>query len=354
MRRLLALLCILVALNFPTEAQIPRVDVPGSRTSTGTGTLPDIAVESSKWIQGASGGNALKAQPSFTDLLGTASNAQIPGTLSGKRVVPRIVALTDAATVTPNIDTTDLGVLATLSQTTNFAVPSGTPDDGQIFRVRITSSTSRTLTFSSSSGGYSAGTNVALPTATTGGGVQDNLVFEWSAATSRFVIIGSTIAPASIPGTIQLAPQAAKLPSSSAAALDGSENNYRLLFDAASSECAIWIFSMPADYLSAPVFKAKYSMTSATSGSFNLDVSVMAVTPGDSADVNTDSYDTANNCDDGTVPGTAGFLDEISCTLTNLDSVAANDLVRLKVCRDIGDTATGDAELIYATLQYTR
>jgi hypothetical protein len=82
----------------------------------------------------------------------------------------------------------------------------------------------------------------------------------------------------------------------------------------------------------------------------------MAVTPGDAADINTESYDTVNNCDDATVPGTAGFLDQISCTLTNKDSVAAGDYAKIKLCRavaDSADTATGDMEVVGAELSYT-
>jgi hypothetical protein len=155
-------------------------------------------------------------------------------------------------------------------------------------------------------------------------------------------------------GTIHLSVGGYSLPPSNPAQLDASENNLRLLFDASTSECAIWQGTLNADYASGLTFKASFSMTSATSGTFNLDVSVMAVTPGDSADINTDSYDTANACDDAGVPGTAGHLDQISCTLTNADSIAAGDYFKIKICRDTGDTASGDAEVVHARLEYTR
>ena len=83
----------------------------------------------------------------------------------------------------------------------------------------------------------------------------------------------------------------------------------------------------------------------------------MAVTPGDAANIVTDSFDTVNTCTDATVPGTAGFLDQIVCTLTTNDSVAAGDLVRVRRCRlpaDATDTATGDMELVGAILEYTK
>lgn len=95
----------------------------------------------------------------------------------------RVVALTDAATVTPNADTTDMGTLATLSQATLFANPTGTPLNGQELIIRILSSTSRALTYGTQ---YRSTTGFALPTATTGGGIPDYLVFRWHAGDSKW------------------------------------------------------------------------------------------------------------------------------------------------------------------------
>ncbi len=114
---------------------------------------------------------------------------------------------------------------------------------------------------------------------------------------------------------------------------------------------------MPQDYGSALTARVNYAMTSATSGGVSLDVAVMATSPGDAVDVNTDSFATVNNCDDATVPGTAGFLDQIVCTLTNADSAAAGDLMKVKVCRavaDSADTATGNLEVYGITIDYIR
>lgn len=96
-------------------------------------------------------------------------------------------------------------------------------------------------------------------------------------------------------------------------------------------------------------------MASATTGAVYFEASVMAVTDGDAADINTESYDTANS-GNATVPGTAGYLDEISITLTNADSVAAGDYVKIKINRDANnasDTAAGDAEVVATSLEYT-
>lgn len=126
-----------------------------------------------------------------------------------------------------------------------------------------------------------------------------------------------------------------------------------LLFDDTTSEIVYWVFRLPSDFSSAPVLKVQYSMASATSGTFGVSVSIMAVSDGDAADVGTESYDTANSPTAVTVPATAGYLDEISATLTNADSMAANDLVFIKLARNIADTATGDAEVRAISLEYT-
>ena len=54
-----------------------------------------------------------------------------------------------------------------------------------------------------------------------------------------------------------------------------------------------------------------------------------------------------------TVPATQGYLDVATITLTNKDSVAAGDMVRLQIICDSEDaatTTTGDVCLLYATL----
>jgi hypothetical protein len=70
----------------------------------------------------------------------------------------------------------------------------------------------------------------------------------------------------------------------------------------------------------------------------------------------TTSFDTANNSASTTVPATAGYIDQISITLTNADSIAAGDYYRISVNRDadgsaIADTATGDLYLLAIELR---
>jgi len=89
-----------------------------------------------------------------------------------------------------------------------------------------------------------------------------------------------------------------------------------------------------------------YAMASATTGGVAFDVAVEALTSGDATDTDaTTSFDTVNGGNDSAVPGTAGYMEQLSITLSNLDSAAAGDLVRVSLARDVADaadTATGD------------
>lgn len=157
-------------------------------------------------------------------------------------------------------------------------------------------------------------------------------------------------------GTAQIPVSVAKLPSSPAE-VNNAQTNTRALFDASSGECLVWPFIVPADYGGSPSVFLTYSMFSATSGGVSLDISLMAAGSGYATDIDTESYDTANNCDDATVPGTAGLPDFMTCALTTVDSLAAYQYAKLKICRavsDSADTATGDMEVLAIVLTYTR
>ena len=114
-------------------------------------------------------------------------------------------------------------------------------------------------------------------------------------------------------------------------AIDAGEGHWKLLADTTTHEYAGWQRRIPASYSSGLISKIQYTMASATSGTIELEIDMMCTSDGDSADINTLSFDTVNSSGGVTVPGTAGHLDEISITLTNNDSVAAGDLCFIKV-----------------------
>jgi len=157
---------------------------------------------------------------------------------------------------------------------------------------------------------------------------------------------------------VTMTPAGCSTTASTSAAIDAGDGNWRLLLEADSAvadEAAVWQFVMPDNYSSTPVLKVHYSMASATSGTVEYEAAIMCVSDADAADVGTASF---ANCVAGnaTVPGTAGYQDVISITLTD-DSCAAGDMVWIWLSTDAddatNDTATGDREVIGVEFSYT-
>ncbi len=158
------------------------------------------------------------------DLGGTASSPTVPGlasavhltgdetiaghkTFSGTITVPAPVNATDAATKTyvdsapqikrvqafsdtdtliPDCDTYDCGYAAELSQDSAIASPTGTPNDFQQYVLRITTTTSRALSWGAD---YRGSTTTLLPNYSTGGGKTDYLGFQWNEHSSKWDLI---------------------------------------------------------------------------------------------------------------------------------------------------------------------
>lgn len=152
-------------------------------------------------------------------------------------------------------------------------------------------------------------------------------------------------------------PLSAEFPATNFPQLTLSNRRPVLAFDASTDETCYWTFVAPqglSGALSAIIF---YAMASATSGTVGLQVQLEAITHGDATDTDaTTSFDSVNNSASTTVPGTAGYVDLIAITLTNADSIAAEDYVRLSLNRDadgsaITDSATGDAYILAVELR---
>lgn len=145
-----------------------------------------------------------------------------------------------------------------------------------------------------------------------------------------------------------LNPTSAEYPATNYPALTLVNRRPTLAFDAATNETAYWTSVVPQGWTGTITAYIYYVMASATSGDTDWDVAVEAITDADAVDLDaTTSFDTVNSTDNTTVPGTAGYMDVITVTLTNADSAAAADYIRFSLTRDaVSDTATGDAYVL--------
>lgn len=147
-----------------------------------------------------------------------------------------------------------------------------------------------------------------------------------------------------------LTPLSAEFPSTNFPQLLTVNARPVLGFDNTTQESCQWTFVAPQGLTGTLTAVVSYMMASATTGGIRFDALVEAVTSGDATDLDAgDSFDTANGASDTGVPGTAGYMEQLSITLTNADSIAAGDLVRLRIRRDpnhADDNATGDCYVL--------
>jgi hypothetical protein len=124
-----------------------------------------------------------------------------------------------------------------------------------------------------------------------------------------------------------------------------------LAFDDTTAEECQWTFIAPQGLSGTLKARIFYIMETATSGTVKFDVSVEAVTDGDSRDLDsTDFFDTINSGSE-TVPGTVGYMDVMEITLSSKDNIAAGDLVRVKLESDTTGTASDDCYVLAVEIQ---
>jgi hypothetical protein len=107
-------------------------------------------------------------------------------------VAPRTTTETSNATPTPNADTTDIHTVTAQSAAAAWAVPTGTPVNGQVLILRMKDNgTARAVSFDTGTGGYRATTEAALPTTTVLGKelysafIYDSTAIKWDHMGSR-------------------------------------------------------------------------------------------------------------------------------------------------------------------------
>jgi hypothetical protein len=130
-----------------------------------------------------------------------------------------------------------------------------------------------------------------------------------------------------------------------------------LAFDAASDEAAFWMWRAVSYGSGNLTIDLDWYADTATSGDVIFEAQIAAITPNtDTQDVETDSLATANSVTDTHLGTTGQRLHRCSITVSNLDSLAANDDVWLRIARDANnasDTLTGDAVLVGISVSYT-
>jgi hypothetical protein len=129
-------------------------------------------------------------------------------------------------------------------------------------------------------------------------------------------------------------------------------------FDGATEE-DLFVLLMLQNYGSGNLtLRLTWYADSTTSGDVIWGAAVAAITPDtDSQDVETKAFATANTVTDSHLGTTAQRVHQCTITISNLDSVAANDIVWLRIYRDAdaaGDTLNAvDANLLTANLEYS-
>lgn len=145
-------------------------------------------------------------------------------------------------------------------------------------------------------------------------------------------------------------PEGAHFPSSNFPALKLVNNRPVLAFDAGTDETAYWTFVAPQGLSGALSVVVHLFGNAAGTNSTYWQASLEAITPGDSVDLDSaTSFDTANS-GNVAMPTTQGHQTSVSITLTNADSIAAGDYVRLALNRDADNGSDNFAADAYVTL----
>jgi hypothetical protein len=141
-------------------------------------------------------------------------------------------------------------------------------------------------------------------------------------------------------------------PTATAFATLDTRNSIAVLdFDDATDESAVFVSIIPeaADVSSGLIVSLRWMATTATSG----DVRWSVAWEKSNTDLDSDSFDTATAAT-AAANGTSGIVTVTNITCTNIDSLAAGDLFRLRVQRvggDGADTMTGDAEILAVSIE---
>lgn len=130
-----------------------------------------------------------------------------------------------------------------------------------------------------------------------------------------------------------------------------------LAFDASTLEACFFVFRAISYGSGNLTLAVDWYADTASSGDVVWGAAIAAITPdSDSQDIETDSLATASTVTDSHLGTVGQRLHRASITISNLDSLAADDYVALQFYRDAAngsDTMTGDGIVVGLTLSYS-
>lgn len=154
---------------------------------------------------------------------------------------------------------------------------------------------------------------------------------------------------------LQLAPLGNEPPAANAAPIGWRNAHPYLRFapQPGTQQVAVWSAIMPTAYAGGNlIVRVKWAAVP-TTGTVAFDATFERVADG-GQDIDADGWATAQTIAAATVDATSGNVKTSSVTATagatGTDSIAAGDLFRLRVRRDLADTAAGDAQLLLVEL----
>ena len=147
-----------------------------------------------------------------------------------------------------------------------------------------------------------------------------------------------------------LTPESAHFPATNFPALSSVQARPVLAFDTTTSETCYWTVVAPQGLTGALSAVIHFFGNAAGTNGAAFDVAVEAITPGDATDLDAGtSFDSVNG-GNAALPATQGYQTSVSITLTNADSAAAGDYVRISLARDVADANDTFAADAYVTL----
>lgn len=154
----------------------------------------------------------------------------------------------------------------------------------------------------------------------------------------------------------QLLPQAAAFKSSlfpTLTKVDGTNTVFFILsYDASTDWAAFWTFRAVRYGSGNITLDLYWYADTATTGNVVWEAQITAITANtDTTDVETDSLATLNSVQDTHLGTTGQRLHQCAITISNLDSIAADDIVTIRIARDANGTNATDDMAGFAFLQ---